>query len=153
MDVNPPSALPMVRPGIKRGEHGVLARLMTCLGLRTKVAGLLARATYHSCGVTPSEFASSLGVDHPVDLPRFRGEVRSWDQGIWFDGILSSSWWRSFCSAERIFSSRPAHCQGRRVEWRSRTAGRLAVRLAATFPGRSLTDASTRPCSCALGSR
>ena len=26
-----------------------------------------------------------------VDLPRFRGEVRSWDQGIWFDGILSSS--------------------------------------------------------------
>ena len=27
----------------------------------------------------------------PVDLPRFRGEVRSWDQRIWFDGILSSS--------------------------------------------------------------
>jgi exodeoxyribonuclease V alpha subunit len=27
----------------------------------------------------------------PMDLPRFRGEVRSWDQGIWFDGILSSS--------------------------------------------------------------
>ena len=26
-----------------------------------------------------------------LDLPRFRGEVRSWDQGIWFDGILSSS--------------------------------------------------------------
>ena len=26
-----------------------------------------------------------------MDLPRFRGEVRSWDQGIWFDGILSSS--------------------------------------------------------------
>ncbi len=26
-----------------------------------------------------------------VDLPRFRGEVRSWDQRIWFDGILSSS--------------------------------------------------------------
>ena len=26
-----------------------------------------------------------------MDLPRFRGEVRSWDQDIWFDGILSSS--------------------------------------------------------------
>ena len=26
-----------------------------------------------------------------LDLPRFRGEVRSWDQRIWFDGILSSS--------------------------------------------------------------
>ena len=30
-------------------------------------------------------------ADCTVDLPRFRGEVRSWDQRIWFDGILSSS--------------------------------------------------------------
>jgi len=36
------------------------------------------------------EFAKWVAVI-PVDLPRFRGEVRSWDQGIWFDGILSSS--------------------------------------------------------------
>jgi hypothetical protein len=25
-----------------------------------------------------------------MDLPRFRGEVRSWDQGTWFDCIVSS---------------------------------------------------------------
>ena len=50
-------------------------------------------------------------------------------------------------------SSRPARCQGRRVEWLSRTAGTLAVQLAATFPGRSLTGASTPACSCAPGSR
>jgi hypothetical protein len=64
-----------------------------------------------------------------LDLPRFRGEVRSWDQGTWFDCIVSSSLGRSFGSAESIFSSRPARCQGRRVERLSRTAGTLAVHL------------------------
>ena len=34
---------------------------------------------------------SRAGNDLTLDLPRFRGEVRSWDQRIWFDGILSSS--------------------------------------------------------------
>jgi hypothetical protein len=51
-----------------------------------------------------------------LDLPRFRGEVRSWDQGSWFDCIVSSSLGQSFGSAESIFSSRPARCQGRCVE-------------------------------------
>ena len=71
------------------------------------------------------------GVD--LGLPRFRGEVRSWDQGIWLDGIVSSSLGRSFGSAESIFSSRPAPCQGRRVERPSRTAGTLAVQHCDVF--------------------
>ena len=93
------------------------------------------------------------GVDHSLcarapGLPnqgvwtcRFRGEVRSWDQDIEFDGILSSSLGRSFGSAESIFSSRPARSRGCRVECLSRTADTLAVRLAVTFPGRALYEA------------
>src|SRR5271169_1464415 len=88
-----------------------------------------------------------------LDLPRFRGEVRSWDQGTWFDCIVSSSLGQSFGSAESIFSSRPARCQGRRVERLSRTAGTLAMQLAITLAGRSLTGASTTACWCAPGSR
>jgi hypothetical protein len=61
-----------------------------------------------------------------LDLPRFRGEVRSWDQGTSFDCIVSSSLGQSFGSAESIFSSRPARCQGRRVERLSRT-GRSSI--------------------------
>ena len=37
------------------------------------------------------EVIDGLDLSAMLDLPRFRGEVRSWDQGIWFDGILSSS--------------------------------------------------------------
>ena len=44
-----------------------------------------------------------------LDLPRFRGEVRAWHQGIWSDGILSSFLSASFGSAAIIFPSRPAH--------------------------------------------
>src|ERR1022692_4166620 len=87
-----------------------------------------------------------------LDLPRFRGEMRSWDQGIWVDGILSSSLGRSFGSAESIFSSRPAGFQGCRVERLSRMAGGLSVQPAVTFPGRSLTGASTTASSDAPGS-
>jgi dynamin family protein len=45
-----------------------------------------------------------------VDLPRFRGGVRAWVQGIWSDGILSSCLRLFFCSApaEFVFPSRPA---------------------------------------------
>ena len=39
----------------------------------------------------PAAEVDALVIRHEMDLPRFRGEVRSWDQGIWFDGILSSS--------------------------------------------------------------
>ena len=59
-----------------------------------------------------------------LDLPRFRGEVRSWDQGTWFDCIVSSSLGQSFGSAESIFSSRPAGFQGCRVERRRERANR-----------------------------
>ena len=45
-----------------------------------------------------------------LDLPRFRGGVRAWVQGIWSDGILSSCLRLFFCSApaEFVFPSRPA---------------------------------------------
>src|SRR5271169_4016450 len=62
-----------------------------------------------------------------MGLPRFRGEVRSWDQGTWFDCIVSSSLGQSFGSSESIFSSRPARFQGRRVERLSMMAGTLAM--------------------------
>ena len=46
----------------------------------------------------------------PLDLPRFRGGVKAWVQGIWNDGILSSCLRLFFCSAlaEFVFPSRPA---------------------------------------------
>jgi hypothetical protein len=31
------------------------------------------------------------GAMQSVDLPRFRGGVRSWDQGIWSEVVVSSS--------------------------------------------------------------
>ena len=45
-----------------------------------------------------------------LDLPRFRGGVKAWVQGIWSDGILSSCLRLFFCSAlaEFVFPSRPA---------------------------------------------
>src|SRR6266436_3451625 len=59
-----------------------------------------------------------------VDLPRFRGEVRAWDQGIWSNGILSSCLVPFFCSAPggAILPPRPARRCGRRAQRRSRTA-------------------------------
>jgi len=30
-----------------------------------------------------------------VDLPRFRGEMRAWDQALWLYVMLSSGSWRS----------------------------------------------------------
>ena len=78
-------------------------------GLVSKIAGLMSKAERSSASLREySDHALALRFDREVaivglgiginsglweelDLPRFRGEVRSWDQGIWFDGILSSS--------------------------------------------------------------
>jgi hypothetical protein len=58
-----------------------------------------------------------------MDLPRFGGQLRAWDQGIWSDGILPSCLVSFFCSAPcgAILPSRPARWCGRRVQRRSRT--------------------------------
>ena len=67
-----------------------------------------------------------------LDLPRFRGGVRI---GISASGLTAFCPPLSmiFSLGRSIFSSRPACCQRRRVEWLSRTAGTLAVLIAATF--------------------
>jgi hypothetical protein len=54
----------------------------------------------------PAQFG---GVDK-LDLPRFRGRLRAWDQGIWSDGILPSCLVSFFCLAlgRAILPSRPA---------------------------------------------
>src|SRR6516165_120651 len=72
---------------------------------------------------------------HPpsaLDLPRFRGGLRAWDQGVWSDGILLSCLVPFFCSAPggAILPSRPARGCGRRAERRSRTAHLGATRRA-----------------------
>ena len=89
-----------------------------------------------------------------LDLPRFRGLFRVWDQGIAFDGILSSILVSFFCSAPSgaILPSRPAGYARRRVERQSRSAGTQAVRSGSVFPGRALTAVSTVACLSASGS-
>ena len=59
-----------------------------------------------------------------LDLPRFRGGFRTWDQGILSDDILPSCLVAFFCSAPggAILPSRPARECGRRAQRRSRTA-------------------------------
>src|SRR5713226_8405404 len=84
-----------------------------------------------------------------LDLPRFRGRLRAWDQAIWSDGILSSRFETFFGLAPggAILPSRPARWCGRRAQRRSRTApswGRPE--------GLSLTAASTTARWCASGS-
>jgi hypothetical protein len=46
-----------------------------------------------------------------VDLPRFRGEMRAWDQALWLYVMLSSGFVAFFGSAPggAILPSRPAH--------------------------------------------
>ena len=82
-----------------------------------------------------------------MDLPRFRGQLRAWDQGIWSDGILPSCLESFFCSAPggAILPSRPARWCGRRAQRRSRTAPRGRPE------GLSLTAASTAAGWCASG--
>jgi hypothetical protein len=93
--------------------------------------------------------AEALRLAHPLDLPRFRGEVRAWDQSSGWGVILSSSFVAFFGSTPKgaILPSRPARWCGRRAERRSRTApswGRPK--------GLSLTVASTTAGWCASGS-
>jgi hypothetical protein len=74
-----------------------------------------------------------------LDLPRFGGRLRAWDQGIWSDGILLSCLVSFFCSAPGgAISSWPARWCGRRAQRRSRTAP-----VGGRPKGLSLTDAST----------
>jgi hypothetical protein len=49
-----------------------------------------------------------------VDLPRFGGQLRAWDQSIWSDGILPSCLVSFFCSAPggAILPSRPVARSG-----------------------------------------
>src|SRR6516165_3903104 len=83
-----------------------------------------------------------------LDLPRFGGQLRAWDQSIWSDCILPSCLVAFFCSAPggAILPSRPARWCGRRAQRRSRTAP-LGVRP----KGLSLTAASTTADWCASG--
>src|SRR6516225_561248 len=86
--------------------------------------------------------------DPVVDLPRFRGELWAWDQGIWSEGMLLSCLVAFFCSAPggAILPSRPARGCGRRAQRRSRTAP-----LGGRPKGLSLTAASTAADWCASG--
>ena len=42
-----------------------------------------------------------------VDLPRFRGEMRAWDQALWLYVMLSSGSWHSLVRPRRSHSSVP----------------------------------------------
>src|SRR5215470_12803120 len=46
-----------------------------------------------------------------VDLPRFRGEMRAWDQALWLYVMLSSGSWHSLVRPPggAILPSRPVH--------------------------------------------
>src|SRR5262249_14286486 len=103
--------------------------------------GLLSRAGGGALGRAATATPS-------MDLPRFGGQLRSWDQGIWSDGILLSCSVPFFCSAPggAILPSRPARYCGRRAQRRSRTAP-----LGGPPEGLSLTAAGTAVGWCALG--
>src|SRR5271169_1123390 len=75
-----------------------------------------------------------------MDLPRFRGGLRAWDQGIWSDGILPSYLVAFFCSAPggAILPSRPAQWCGRRAQRRSREGGRK-LDVGRRMPGAGLS--------------
>ena len=53
----------------------------------------------------------ALMVFYMLDLPRFRGEMRAWDQALWVYVMLSSGFVGFFGSAPggAILPSRPAH--------------------------------------------
>src|SRR6516165_5350891 len=110
------------------------------LSLQSQAASALA------VGGDPEISDKSLG--QVVDLPRFGGQLRAWDQSIWSDGILVSCLVSFFCSAPggAILPSRPARWCGRRAQRRSRTAP-----LGGRPKGLSLTAASTTADWCASG--
>jgi hypothetical protein len=116
-------------------------------------AGCVTLISEPSAKTINAEWLPELRLD-VVDLPRFRGRFRAWDQCISFDVILSSSLVHSFvrpaCGA--ILSSRPAGYARRRDERRSRSACTQAVRSGSVSPGRALTTVSTLACLGASGS-
>src|SRR6266404_4952338 len=113
----------------------VISSLPSLLAEKTQTAGPLCSADITLLHRSNGPIRHPLAVDRfpgwagytiylALDLPRFRGEVRAWDQGIWSDGILSSCFVPFFCSApgRAILPPRPARRCGRRAQRRSRTA-------------------------------
>jgi hypothetical protein len=56
------------------------------------------QATFRA-GAKPTGTTATSFMDAILDLPRFRGGLRAWDQGIWSEGILLSCLVPFFCSA------------------------------------------------------
>ena len=82
-------------------------------GCEARAHSLVVHHSSHAdnCGMRARSNAPEVKIgDAGLDLPRFRGGVRAWVQGIWSDGILSSCLRLFFCSApaEFVFPSRPA---------------------------------------------
>ena len=87
-----------------------------------------------------------------MELPRFRGELRAWDQTSCWGVILSSSCVTFFGSTSggAILPPRPARWCGRRAQRRSRTApswGRpkgVSLTVASTAAGWSASGSTFR---------
>ena len=45
---------------------------------------------YVAQALAPSEVAAAEAHIASLDLPRFRGGLRAWDQGIWSEGFLAA---------------------------------------------------------------
>ncbi len=84
-------------------------------------------------------------IPFQLDLPRFRGGLRAWDQDIWSDGILPSHLVAFFCSAPggAILPSRPAQWCGRRPAFAvtNKSAERSVVEQGVQRPSPSLSTA------------
>src|SRR5215472_13135989 len=104
---------------LKSEREWLLARIAEKpdLTLRAVVGELAERGTpasYHRCGtfLEPKraharETLESDGESDAVDLPRFRGEMRAWDQALWLYVMLSSGSWHSLVRPRRSHSSVP----------------------------------------------
>jgi hypothetical protein len=147
-----PSPSPSAGPSPSEGEIGDSDATILDCGSIAPLVGRRARiVTARLDTYGPSWTDSAFPVLDPrgfLDLPRFGGRLRAWDQGIWSDGILLSCLVSFFCSAPggAILSSRPARWCGRRAQRRSRTAP-----VGGRPKGLSLTDASTVAGWCASG--
>jgi len=65
----------------------------TVLGLVLYSSSAVAQSARDIVGTWSIASAEAFGPTPKgiLGLPRFRGQVRCWDQGIWFDGFVSSS--------------------------------------------------------------
>ena len=109
--------------------------------VRSCLSAFFAWAIREGClkSIPLAELAKLLRVDQgkevsnrkrTLDLPRFRGGLRAWDQGIWFDGILLSCLVAFFLFGPwRSHSSRPGPHNGAAVA-RSGGQGRPHLRAA-----------------------